>query len=220
MTATYTVNCSILLTDLPLLDRPGAARTAGFDAVEFWWPFDTPTPPDAEVAAFIRAIQDAGVQLTGLNFAAGDMPAGDRGILSNPAMTQAFRDNVDIAIGIAESLGTRAFNALYGNRIDDFSPANQDDVGTGNLAYAARAADHRRDGAGRTGQRRTTVSAHHAADAIRVIDRVHSEHGATNLRTARRPLPPQRQRRRHHSHDQRLRQPDRPCPDCRCARAR
>ncbi len=29
---TYTVNCSILLTDLPLLDRPAAARAAGFDA--------------------------------------------------------------------------------------------------------------------------------------------------------------------------------------------
>jgi hydroxypyruvate isomerase len=59
MTATYTVNCSILLTDLPLLDRPGAARNAGFEAVEFWWPFETPKPPDAEVAAFIRAIQDS-----------------------------------------------------------------------------------------------------------------------------------------------------------------
>ena len=62
------------------------------------------------------------MQLTGLNFAAGDMPAGDRGILSNPAMTQAFRDNVDIAVGIAETLGTRAFNALYGNRIDGIPP--------------------------------------------------------------------------------------------------
>ena len=61
MTATYTVNCSILLTELPLLDRPGAARNSGFEAVEFWWPFDTPTPPDADVTAFIRAIQDAGV---------------------------------------------------------------------------------------------------------------------------------------------------------------
>lgn len=32
----YTVNCSILLTDLPLLERPAAAKAAGFDAVEFW----------------------------------------------------------------------------------------------------------------------------------------------------------------------------------------
>ena len=87
--ATYTVNCSILLTDIPLLDRPRAAREAGFEAVEFWWPFASPTPPDAEVTAFTSAIQGAGVQLTGLNFAAGDMPAGDRGILSNPALQQA-----------------------------------------------------------------------------------------------------------------------------------
>src|SRR4051794_25562865 len=125
MTA-YTVNCSILLTDLPVLDRPGAARNAGFEAVEFWWPFDSLTPPDADVTAFIRAIQDAGVQLTGLNFAAGDMPAGDRGILSDPGKTRVFRDNVDVAVGIAETLGTHAFNALYGNRIATSAPETQD----------------------------------------------------------------------------------------------
>jgi hydroxypyruvate isomerase len=183
MTAPYTVNCSILLTDLPVLDRPGAARNAGFEAVEFWWPFDSPTPPDADVSAFVRAIQDAGVQLTGLNFAAGDMPSGDRGILSNPASTQAFHDNVEIAVGIAETLGTRAFNALYGNRIDDVSPATQDRVAAENLAHAARAAD--RIGATVlvepvSGAPRYPLLT--AADAIRVIDRVHKDHGATNLR--------------------------------------
>lgn len=70
----YAVNCSILFTELPLLERPQAARSAGFDAVEFWWPFDTGLPGDAEVDAFERAIRDAGVQLAGLNFAAGDLP--------------------------------------------------------------------------------------------------------------------------------------------------
>jgi hydroxypyruvate isomerase len=35
----FDVNCSILFTELPLLKRPEAARAAGFDAVEFWWPF-------------------------------------------------------------------------------------------------------------------------------------------------------------------------------------
>ena len=182
MTA-YTVNCSILLTDLPLLDRPRAARNAGFEAVEFWWPFDSPTPPDADVSAFIRAIQDAGVQLSGLNFAAGDMPAGDRGILSDPAQSQAFRDNVEIAVGIADILGTRAFNALYGNRIDGHSPETQDDVAAGNLAYAARAAAR----IGATVLIEPVSGAPKyplltAADAIRVIDRVHDEHGADNLR--------------------------------------
>ena len=183
MNAAYTVNCSILLTDRPLLERPRAARDAGFEAVEFWWPFESPTPSDAEVTAFTRAVQNAGVQLTGLNFAAGDMPAGDRGILSDPAMTTSFRDSVDVAVGIAETLGTRAFNALYGNRADDLSAATQDDVATENLAFASRAAG--RIGATVliepvSGAPRYPLRS--AADAIHVIDRVHDEHGATNLR--------------------------------------
>ena len=38
-TLRYTVNCSMLFTELPLLERPAAVKAAGFDAVEFWWPF-------------------------------------------------------------------------------------------------------------------------------------------------------------------------------------
>ena len=183
MNVPYTVNCSILLTDLPLLERPRAARDAGFAAVEFWWPFDSPTPTEVEVTAFIRAIEDAGVQLTGLNFAAGDMPAGDRGILSNPALTQAFRGSVDIAVGIAKTLGTRAFNALYGNRIPESSPETQDNVAAENLAYAAQAA-HR---IGATVLVEPVSGAPDyplktAADAIHTIDRVREKYGATNLR--------------------------------------
>ena len=35
----YLANCSLLFTELPLLERPAAAKAAGFDAIEFWWPF-------------------------------------------------------------------------------------------------------------------------------------------------------------------------------------
>ena len=44
----YLVNCSILFTELPLLRRPAAAREAGFDAVEFWWPFERSVPTNGE----------------------------------------------------------------------------------------------------------------------------------------------------------------------------
>lgn len=135
----YTVNCSILFTDVPLLQRPEAARAAGFDAVEFWWPFATATPSDGEVDDFVRAVADAGVQLTGLNFAAGDMPNGERGILSHPARSADFRASVDIAIDIANRLGTKAFNALYGNRRDDASVDEQDAAAVENLIYASEA---------------------------------------------------------------------------------
>ncbi|GAB3256686.1 hydroxypyruvate isomerase family protein [Arthrobacter pigmenti] len=135
----YTVNCSILLTELPLLERPAAAKAAGFDAVEFWWPFPTSTPGAEEVAEFEKAITDAGVQLTGLNFNAGDMPSGDRGLVSWPARSQEFRDNLEVVAGIGERLGCKGFNALYGNRVEGSTPEEQDALAVENLVLAAEA---------------------------------------------------------------------------------
>lgn len=136
----YAVNCSILFTELPLLERPAAAKAAGFDAIELWWPFASALPGDKEVDVFERAIRDSGVDLVGLNFAAGDMPGGDRGLVSWPERSQEFRDNIAVTLGIGERLGCRAFNALYGNRVDGVNPAAQDDLGAENLALAATAA--------------------------------------------------------------------------------
>src|SRR5690242_7700705 len=137
----YLANCSLLFTEEPLLRRPAAARATGFGAVEFWWPFAVPVPSDREVDAFTTAIEEAGVQLAGLNFFAGDLAGPDCGVLSIPSRSAQFRDNVEVTLGIGERLGTKAFNALYGNRVEDSSPQEQDDFGAENLAYAAKAAD-------------------------------------------------------------------------------
>ncbi|SDL50363.1 hydroxypyruvate isomerase family protein [Nonomuraea jiangxiensis] len=124
----WTVNCSILYTDLPLLERPAAAAADGFSAVEFWWPWPVAVPADRDVDAFVRAVQDAGVRLTGLNFFAGDMPAGDRGLVSWPARAQELRDNIPVVADIGERLGCRAFNALYGNRVAGVEAKEQDEL--------------------------------------------------------------------------------------------
>ncbi|UFS97626.1 hydroxypyruvate isomerase family protein [Nocardia huaxiensis] len=135
----FDVNCSILFTDLPLLERAGAAKAAGFDGVEFWWPFgDNPVPGDKEIDAFVRSIEDAGVELVGLNFI--DLIPAGRGLVSIPGEENRFRDNIDVAVGIAERTGCRALNALYGNRIDGVEPEKQDALALENLGLAARAA--------------------------------------------------------------------------------
>lgn len=136
----YAVNLSILFTELDLLDRPAAAKAAGVDAVEFWWPFSTATPRAAEVDAFVGAVADAGVQLVGLNFFGGDLPAGDRGVVSLPRRVDEFKASVDLAVEIGSRLNCPAFNALYGNRIDAASAAEQDAVAIGSLRYAAKMA--------------------------------------------------------------------------------
>jgi hydroxypyruvate isomerase len=137
----YLVNCSMLFTERPLLERPAAARAAGFDAIEFWWPWpEQPVPADADVDAFVRAIRDAGVQLIGLNFFAGDLAGPDAGVLSIPERSAQFRDNLDVAVGIGEQLDVRAFNALYGNRVDGVAAEQQDELAGDNVGRAADAA--------------------------------------------------------------------------------
>jgi hydroxypyruvate isomerase len=178
----YTVNCSILLTELPLLERPAAAAAAGFDAVEFWWPFGESVPADRDVEAFERAVSDAGVRLTGLNFNAGDMPAGDRGLVSWKGRRSEFKDNIDVVAGIGERLGCTAFNALYGNRMAEHSPEEQDELALENLAAAA-------EGVARiggtvllepvSGAERYPLKT--AQDALDVIGKVHAE-GPQNIK--------------------------------------
>jgi hydroxypyruvate isomerase len=178
----YDVNCSILFTELPLLERPAAARAAGFEAVELWWPFAAAVPGDGEVEAFVRAVGDAGVRLVALNFAAGDLAGGDRGLVSWPARSAELRDNLEVAVGIGERLGCRTFNALYGNRVDGVDPAAQDELAVENLALAGRAAAR----VGGTvllepvsGAPRYPLRT--AAEAVAVLDRVAARTGVANL---------------------------------------
>lgn len=136
----YDANLSMLFTEVPMLQRPAEASEAGFDAVEVWWPFPTAVPDDADVDEFARAVEEAGVALVGLNFFAGDMPGGDRGLMSWPGRESELHDNIDATVELGRRLGCRAFNALYGNRIEGVAPREQDELATQNLARAATAA--------------------------------------------------------------------------------
>ncbi|MGW3244728.1 TIM barrel protein [Streptomyces sp. NPDC001070] len=183
----FDVNLSILFTELPLLERPAAAAAAGFSAVELWWPWTAaPTPPQAELDALRGALEEAGTQLVGLNFYAGELPGPDRGALSVPGDESArFRANIDLAADFARSVGCTALNALYGNRVDGVSPEAQDELALENLVRAAHAAN--RVGAvllvealnKPESPRYPLVS---AAAAVEVVDKVNAETGLGNAR--------------------------------------
>ncbi|PMB97043.1 hydroxypyruvate isomerase family protein [Brevibacterium luteolum] len=178
----YVLNCSTLLTELPVMERPAAARAAGFTQVEFWWPFDgQPAPSSGDVDQFVAALDEAGVDLRGLNFWAGDMAGGDRGMVSIESARSDFAANVDLAVSIGERTGCTAFNALYGLRQSSESAETQDQVAVENLRLAAEKAAAVggtvlvEPVSGADGYPLTT-----AADALAVVRRV-KEQGVDNI---------------------------------------
>jgi hydroxypyruvate isomerase len=178
----FDVNCSILFTELPLLERPAAAKAAGFDAVEFWWPFTKAVPPASQVDAFVAAIRDADVRLVGLNFFAGDLPGGDRGLVSWPGRSAEFRESAAVLALIGAATGCRSFNALYGNRLPGVDPARQDELAVENLSLVA-AAVAPIDGTvlveAVSGPQPYPLRT--AADAVAVLDVLRDERGVTNV---------------------------------------
>lgn len=131
-------NISLLFTEIPYLDRPSAAAAAGFAAIETWWPFGVnPYPSAAEVGRLLEAVARADVQLVAVNFFAGDMPSGERGVVSLPDRIEDFRRSTEVMLRIGAETGCERFNALYGVRDERFGVAEQDATAIGNLRYAA-----------------------------------------------------------------------------------
>ncbi len=111
---TTSANISMLFAELPYRDRPAAARRQGFADIESWWPFATATGTSDQVVELLRTFDDAGTALTGLNFFAGDMPGGERGIACRPDRQDELRRNVEQVVEIGSKTGCKAFNLLYG----------------------------------------------------------------------------------------------------------
>lgn len=111
---TFAANLSILFPQLPFLDRFDAAAAHGFEAVEFWWPGDA-LGAGVTVEDIVARARHHRQSVVLINFDAGDMKAGDRGLAGDPDRAIQFRANVPIAIDLARRLDCRKLNALAGN---------------------------------------------------------------------------------------------------------
>ena len=133
----FCANVSILFKEAPFLERFGRARGAGFSAVEFWW------PNQENLEEVEAAIKGAGLEVALFNFDAGDMPGGDRGLLGDPDRQEQFKENVPVALELAQRLGCSRLNALVGQEISGMSREEQLDLARENVAWAAgRAAEY------------------------------------------------------------------------------
>jgi hydroxypyruvate isomerase len=99
----FSAHLSTLFPRLPLLERPAAARAAGFEYVESWW-------PGAAALAFASEIARCSLQLILVNAYCGDIPAGERGFANLPE----HRTRVLTDIAKAVALRPSRVNVLVG----------------------------------------------------------------------------------------------------------
>ncbi len=129
----FAANLTMLFNEVPFLDRFERAEKAGFDAVEFLFPYAYP------VAEIRHRLDANGLQLVLHNLPAGDWDAGERGIACHPERKSEFREGVGKAIAYATTLGVSQVNCLAGKAPPDVSEAALRVTFVENLHFAAAA---------------------------------------------------------------------------------
>ena len=104
----FAANLTMLFNEVPFLDRFERAARAGFETVEFLFPY-------AYLAADLSArLKSNRLKLVLHNLPAGDWDAGERGIACLPDRVDEFREGVARAIEYATALGAPQLNCLAG----------------------------------------------------------------------------------------------------------
>jgi hydroxypyruvate isomerase len=104
----FAANLTMLFNEAPFPDRFALAARAGFEAVEYLFPYDF----DAD--ALKTALDANGLTQVLHNLPAGDWAGGERGIAILPDRIDEFRRGVASAIDYATVLGCTRINCLAG----------------------------------------------------------------------------------------------------------
>ena len=127
----FAANLSMMFTEWAFLDRFKAAADAGFDAVEFLFPYEH--PPEAVA----RALTDNRLEQALFNLPPGDWDKGERGMAAHPGREAEFRASVATALLYAKATGVRRLHMMAG--LADASDPHAEAAYLDNLRYAADA---------------------------------------------------------------------------------
>lgn len=121
----FSANTGFLFKELPFLHRIGAAKAAGFDAVEF---HDEAQGVDPDQLA--EALAETGLPVCGLNVRMGDTA----GCAAIPGAEAQARADIDAAVIVANAVESGAIHVLSGRTEADPDAARR--ALTANLRYA------------------------------------------------------------------------------------
>jgi hydroxypyruvate isomerase len=178
----FAANLTMLFNEVPFLDRFERASQAGFEAVEFLFPYAY------DAGEIQQRLEAHGLKLVLHNLPAGDWDAGERGIACLPGRVDEFRAGVAKAVAYAKALGVGQLNCLAGKAPPDMDGALLRRTFVANLRYAA--AELKKAGLKLLIEPINTFDIpgfylNRTAQAIEILDDV----GADNALRAIRPLP-------------------------------
>lgn len=104
----FAANLTMMFGEHPFMDRFAAAARAGFDAVEYLFPYDF------DPAAIAGALQDNGLTQALFNLPPGDWAGGDRGLAALADRREEFRASVRTALAYARATGAKRVHAMSG----------------------------------------------------------------------------------------------------------
>ncbi len=104
----FAANLTMLFNEVPFLDRFECAAKAGFEAVEFLFPYAF------SVEDIRQRLEVNNLKLVLHNLPAGDWDQGERGIACHPDRVSEFREGVATAISYAKGLKVGQLNCLAG----------------------------------------------------------------------------------------------------------
>jgi len=104
----FSANLTFLFTELPLLERPAAARAAGFSGIEILFPYEEPAALVAEAARL------AGVSVVLMNAPPPNWSGGPRGYAAIPGGEAQFERDFGRALRFAQVLGSRHLHLMAG----------------------------------------------------------------------------------------------------------
>jgi len=104
----FSANLGFLFSELPEIERIGAAVAAGFKAVEMHWPYHIAAE---EMRA---ALAQSEVTMLGLNTPVGNPAAGDFGLGALVGRQSEFQKAVDQALSYGAAIGAKAVHCMAG----------------------------------------------------------------------------------------------------------
>ncbi|MGA7327925.1 MAG: 2-oxo-tetronate isomerase [Rhodomicrobium sp.] len=104
----FAANLTMMFNEWPFLDRFAAAADAGFEAVEYLFPYGYPAD------AIGSRLEQHGLTQALFNFPPGDWSAGERGLAALPSRFDELKASVTLALTYAEATGVKRLHLMAG----------------------------------------------------------------------------------------------------------